>query len=148
MNMTEVLIGASWDAGLEHYDFLCRVEFRSDGSGTMKFGGGQVLELAADFTYRIADNNRFEFEFFDTTLEFWGQTFWRTDENAFHSVGFEIIEGDFMIEEPYIGRQTYRRKLAFSESPFPMGTLWPLDRNFLDFYGWHKMEANSQSQDG
>lgn len=141
MDMVEVLTGTSWDAGLEYYDFLCRVEFRGDGTGKMKFGGGQVLELEADFRFRIVDGNRIEFEFFDTALDFWGQTFRRTDENAFHSVGFEITEGDFTIDEPYIGKQTYRRKLEFSESPFPIETLWPQNRNFLDFYGWKQQET-------
>jgi len=135
METHDVLAGSLWNAGLEYYDFLCRVEFGPDGTGMMSAGGGQVLRFAAKLRYEILDNTWVEFEFFDTILDFWGQTFRRTEENAFRSVQFDIEEGEFEINEPYIGTQKYQYRLHFSASPFPVGEA-PEVAEFVNFYGW------------
>jgi len=136
MNLLDVLTGSNWDAGLEHYDFLCRIEFRDDYTGTMKAGGAQVLRLMVDFKFLIIGDDRIKFEFLDTEAEgfFTNASFERTDLNAFRSVEFELSEGPFAINEPYLGVQNYRYKLRFNLSPFPINT--DAEREYVDFYGW------------
>ena len=138
MNLLEVLTGSDWNAGLEYYDFLCRIEFRGDYTGTMKAGGAQILRLVADFRFEIVGEDRIRFEFLDTKKGgfFTNASFERTYVNAFRSVEFELLKGPFAIDEPYLGVRNYRYKLRFNLSPFPIGT--DAKRDFVEFYGWKK----------
>jgi len=136
MEKSEILTGSDWNAEPWYYDFLCRIEFNKDGTGTMKFGGGQVLRLIVDFKYEILGEGRVRFEFLDTMKGdlFTNANFERTDINAFRSVEFEIVEGAFVIDKPYIGKKTYQYLLRFNLSPFPIGT--DVERHIVEFYGW------------
>ncbi len=137
MNVLEVLTSSDWNGEPWWYDFLCRVEFNKDGTGIMKFGGGQVLRLKVDFRFEL-DGARIKFEFFDTNKSdfFTNANFKRNDLNAFRSVEFEIVEGPSAIDEPYIGKKNYQYLLRFNVSPFPINT--DTERHILEFYGWRE----------
>lgn len=134
----KILTGSPWNAGLEWYDYLCGITFKDDSTGQMASGNGQALRLAVDFKYKIR-GNRMLLEFFDTTEEFWGQLFTRTEENAKHSVEFELKKGTFRVKEPYAGLKEYEYTLVFSESPFPVGDK-EADRTLTTFLGWPKKD--------
>lgn len=138
MNVLDILTGSDWNAEPWYYDFLCTIEFHKDGTGTMKFGGGQVLRLAVDFRFKIIDGDRIRFEFFSTNKGgfFTNANFKRTDLNAFRSVEFEVQEGPFLVDEPYIGQKEYKYLLKFNLSPFPIDT--DVERQIAGFYGWEE----------
>ena len=128
-----------WNAGLHWYDFLLAIEFRRDGTGEMMYGGGQALRSDINFRYEIAADMQIHFEFFDTIDAFWlpyrGKMFERTEENALKTVAFQLLDGPFVIDEPYHQQHTYRYLLRFASDPFPAGE-GPADASLLDYYGW------------
>lgn len=128
-----------WDAGLHWYDFLLAIEFHRDGTGEMMYGGGQALRSDITFRYTISADLRMHFEFFDTIDAFWlpyrGKMFERTRDNASKTVAFHLLEGPFVIDEPYHQQHTYSYLLRFSSDPFPDGE-GPGDQALLDYYGW------------
>lgn len=131
----DILHGSQrWNAGLQWYDFLQAIEFRQDGTGEMMYGDGQALRSNITFRYEISADLQIHFEFFDTADPFWGRMFERTRENAFKTVGFHLLDGPFVIDEPY-DQHTYRYLLHFSDNPFPDDE-GPLDPVPLDYYGW------------
>ena len=141
----EILHGSRrWNAGLQWYDFLLAIEFHQNGTGEMMYGGGQALQSDIKFRYEISAAIQIHFEFFDTIDAFWlpyrGKMFERTKENAFKTVGFHLLNGPFVIDEPYHQQHTYRYLLRFSSNPFPdgEGSPGPPDKSLLDYYGWVK----------
>src|SRR5260221_4528415 len=112
-----------WNAGLQWYDFLLAIEFRQDGTGEMLYGGGQALRSDINFRYEIAADLQIHFEFFDTINDFWmpsrGKMFDRTKNNALKTVAFHLLDGPFVIDEPYHQRHTSQYLLRFSSDPFP-----------------------------
>ena len=138
----DILSGSyRWNAGLQWYDFLLAVAFRRDGTGEMMYGGGQALRSDINFRYKISADMRIHFEFFDTIDAFWmpyrGKMFERTRQNAFKTVAFRLLDGPFVIDEPYHQQHTYRYLLRFSSTPFPEGEGAP-DQSLLDYYGWRE----------
>jgi hypothetical protein len=127
-----------WNAGLEWYDFLLALEFRRDGTGEMMYGEGQALRSLINFRYEISADMQIHFEFFDTIDDFWlpdrGKMFERTEQNAFKTVAFHLLDGPFVIDEPYHRQRTYGYLLRFSSNPFPDGEGDP--EQTLDYYGW------------
>lgn len=119
-NIQDTLVSSQWNAGLEYYDFLHQVKFRPDGTGQMMSGCGQTLHLQVNFRWRILDDNKIEFEFLDTENEVWEIAFHPTEMNAKRVVDFELCEGPFGVEEPYVGKRRYHFLLRFSASPFPV----------------------------
>lgn len=116
-----------WKAGLQWYDFLSAIEFHQDGTGEMVYGGGQAVRSDINFRYELSADMQLHFEFFDTVDPFWSN-FWggrkmfeRTKENAFKTVAFELLDGPFVIDEPYQHQTTYRYLLRFASDPFPDG---------------------------
>lgn len=129
-----------WKAGLHWYDFLLAIEFRRNGTGKMMYGSGQVLRSDIKFRYTISAAMQIHFEFFDTIDAFWmlyrGKMFERTEENALKTVAFHLLEGPFVIDEPY-QQCAYRYLLHFSSDPFPAGEgPGPPDESLLDYYSW------------
>ncbi len=128
-----------WNAGLQWYDFLLAIAFRQDGTGEMMYGEGQALRSDITFRYEISADLQIHFEFFDTVDPFWmpyrGKMFERTEENAFKTVGFHLLDGPFVIDEPYHQQHTYRYLLRFSDDPFPDDE-GSSDQALLDYYGW------------
>ncbi len=132
----EILQGTRrWNAGLQWYDFLLAVEFRRDGTGEMWYGGGQAVRSDVNFHYEISSDMQIHFEFFDTVDTFWGKMFERTEENAFKTVSFQLLDGPFVVDEPYTGKHNYRYILRFSSDPFPDGEGEP-NPTLFDYYGW------------
>jgi hypothetical protein len=138
-----------WNAGLQWYDFLLAIEFHQDGTGEMMYGGGQALRSDINFRYEISADLHIHFEFFDTIDAFWmpyrGKMFERTEDNAFKTVAFQLLEGPFVIDEPYDHQHSYRYLLRFSSDPFPESEGPPegihgpyYDPSYLDFYGWKR----------
>jgi hypothetical protein len=125
-----------WNAGLQWYDFLLAIEFHQDGTGQMMQGEGQALRSRINFRYEISATMQIHFEFFDTIDAYWmpyrGKMFERTEENAFKTVAFHLLDGPFVIEEPYHQQHTYRYLLRFASDPFPDGEG---DPGGLDYYG-------------
>jgi len=128
-----------WNAGLQWYDFLQAIEFRRDGTGEIMYGAGQALRSDIKFRYKISAARHLHFEFFDTIDPFWlpyrGKMFERTEENAFKTVAFHLLDGPFVIDEPYHQQHTYRYLLRFAADPFPEGE-GSADKSLLDYYGW------------
>ena len=128
-----------WKAGLQWYDFLLAIEFHQDGTGEMMYGESQALRSDIKFRYEISADLQIQFEFFDTINAFWlpyrGKMFERTEENALKTVTFKLLDGPFVIDEPYHQQHTYRYLLRFSSDPFPDGE-GSLDQSLLDYYGW------------
>ena len=128
-----------WNAGLQWYDFLLAIEFRRDGTGEMMYGGGQALRSDINFRYEISAARQIHFEFFDTIDEYWfpyrGKMFERTEQNAFKTVAFQLVDGPFVIDEPYHQQHTYRYLLRFAANPFPEDQA-PPDKSLFDYYGW------------
>lgn len=132
-------IAQRWKAGLQWYDFLLAIEFRQDGTGQMAQGESQAVRSLINFRYEISADMQMHFEFFDTTDPFW-TPFWggrkmfeRTEENAFKTVAFHLLDGPFVIDEPYQQQETYRYLLRFTSDPFPDGEGDP--RGLVDYYG-------------
>jgi hypothetical protein len=94
-----------WKAGLHWYDFLLAIEFHQDGTGEMKYGENQGLRSDINFRYDIAADMQIHFEFFETIDAFWlpyrGKMFERTEKNALKTVAFQLLDGPFVIDEPY-----------------------------------------------
>jgi hypothetical protein len=131
----DILHGSQhWNAGLQWYDFLQTIEFRQDGTGKMMYGEGQALRSDINFRYKISADLQIHFEFFDTINPFWGKMFERTEENVFKTVGFHLLDGPFVIDEPYHQQHTYHYLLHFSNDPFPDDEAAP-DQALLDYYG-------------
>jgi hypothetical protein len=128
-----------WKAGLHWYDFLLAIEFHQDGTGEMKYGENQGLRSDINFRYDIAADMQIHFEFFETIDAFWlpyrGKMFERTEKNALKTVAFQLLDGPFVIDEPYHQQHTYRYLLRFASDPFPEGE-GPADESLLDYYGW------------
>ncbi len=128
-----------WNAGLHWYDFLLAIEFHQDGTGEMMYGENQGLRSDIAFRYEIAADMQIHFEFFDTIDAFWlpyrGKMFERTEGDALKTVAFHLLDGPFVIDEPYHQQHTYRYLLRFSSDPFPEGE-GPPDESLLDYYGW------------
>ncbi len=136
----DILCGSRrWNAGLQWYDFLLAIEFHEDGTGEMMYGGGQALRSDINFRYEISADMQIHFEFFDTIDDFWfpyrGKMFERTEGKAFKTVAFDVLDGPFIINEPYNQQHTYRYLLRFSSDPFPEGE-GPPGGSLLDYYGW------------
>jgi putative transposase len=132
----DILHGSQrWNAGLQWYDFLLAIEFRQDGTGEMMYGEGQALRSDIKFRYEISADLQIQFEFFDTIDAFWGKMFERTEENAFKTVAFHLLDGPFVINEPYHQQHSYRYLLRFSADPFPHDE-GSSDKSLLDYYGW------------
>ena len=147
----DILCGSHrWNAGLQWYDFLLAVEFHEDGTGEMVYGGGQALRSDVKFRYEISADMRIHFEFFDTIDDFWfpyrGKMFERTAENAFKTVAFDVLDGPFIIDEPYNQQHAYRYLLRFSSDPFPEGEGEP-GGSLLDYYGWMREEEQKARED-
>jgi len=136
----DILYGSHrWNAGLQWYDFLLAIEFHQNGTGEMMYGESQALRSDINFRYEISADMQFHFEFFDTIDPYWSR-FWggrkmfeRTKENAFTTVAFELLDGPFVVDEPY-QQHTYHYLLRFSSNPFPEGE-GPPDQSLLDYYG-------------
>ncbi len=136
----DILHGTSrWKAGLYWYDFLLAIEFHQDGTGEMMYGENQGLRSDINFRYDITADMQIHFEFFDTIDAFWlpyrGKMFERTEKNALKTVAFQLLDGPFVIDEPYHQQHTYRYLLRFASDPFPEGE-GPADASLLDYYGW------------
>lgn len=126
-----------WKAGLQWYDFLLAVEFHRDGTGEMMYGDGQALRSDIIFHYEVSADMQIHIEFFDTIDDYWGKMFERTPENAFRTVAFQLLDGPFIIDEPYQQQHIYRYLLRFAANPFPEDEGPPdSDKSLLDFYGW------------
>lgn len=108
-----------WNAGLQWYDFLLTIEFHQDGTGEMMYGECQAMRSRIDFRYEVSADMQLHFEFFDTIDDFWGQTFERTEQNAFKTVAFQLLDGPFAIDEPFDQQHTYDHLLRFATDPFP-----------------------------
>lgn len=127
-----------WNAGLQWYDFLLAIAFHQDGTGQMMQGESQALRSLINFRYEISADMQIHFKFFDTVdpywTPFWGgrKMFERTEENAFKTVTFLLLEGPFVVDEPY-QQQTYRYLLRFTSDPLPYGKGDP--RGLVDYYG-------------
>jgi len=115
----------------------------------MMYGGGQALRSDINFRYEISADLHIHFEFFDTIDAFWmpyrGKMFERTEDNAFKTVAFQLLEGPFVIDEPYHHQHSYRYLLRFSSDPFPESEGPPegihgpyYDPSYLDYYGWKR----------
>ncbi len=104
----------------------------------MIYGGGQALRSDINFRYEISADLQLHFEFFDTIDACWmpyhGKMFERTQANAFRSVAFHLLEGPFVIDEPYHQQHTYGYLLRFSSDSFPDGEGFQ-DKLLLDYYG-------------
>lgn len=128
-----------WNAGLHWYDFLVAIEFHQDGTGEMVYGENQGLRSDIKFRYEISADLQIQFEFFDTIDAFWmpsrGKMFERTEKNALKTVAFHLLDGPFVIDEPYHQQHTYRYLLRFTSDPFPEGE-GPPGESLLDYYGW------------
>jgi len=128
-----------WNAGLHWYDFLLAIEFHQDGTGEMMYGENQGFRSDINFRYEIAADLQIHFEFFDTIDAFWlpsrGKMFERTEGNALKTVAFQLLDGPFVIDEPYHQQHTYRYLLRFASDPFPEGE-GPPEESLLDYYGW------------
>ena len=128
-----------WNAGLHWYDFLLAIEFHRDGTGEMMYGENQGLRSDIIFRYEIAADMQIHFEFFDTIDAFWlperRKMFERTEGNALKTVAFHLLDGPFVIDEPYHQQRTYGYLLRFASAPFPEGE-GPPDESLLDYYGW------------
>ncbi len=61
--------------------------------------------------------------------------FERTQGNASKTVAFHLLDGPFVIDEPYHQQHTYRYLLRFSSNPFPEGE-GPPAQSLRDYYGW------------
>src|SRR5262249_15593621 len=72
--------------------------------------------------------------------------FERTAENAFKTVAFDLLDGPFIIDEPYNQQHTYRYLLRFSSDPFPEGEGLP-GGSLLDYYGWRREEEQKARED-
>jgi hypothetical protein len=135
----DILCGSPrWNAGLQWYDFLSAIEFHRDGTGEMMYGESQALRSDINFRYEISVDMQLHFEFFDTVHPYWSR-FWggrkmfeRTEENAFNTVAFELLDGPFVLDEPYNEQQTYRYLLRFASDPFPDGAE---HMGLVDYYG-------------
>lgn len=103
----------------------------------MTYGEGQALRSDINFRYKISADMQIHFEFFDTFDDFWGKMFERTEKNAFKTVAFHVLDGPFVIDEPYQQQHTYCYLLRFSTDPFPEGEGSP-GESLLDYYGWLK----------
>ena len=127
-----------WNAGLHWYDFLLAIEFRRDGTGEMMYGGGQALRSDITFRYEIAADMQIHFAFFGLP-PYPGKMFERTEERALKTVAFHLLDGPFVIDEPYHHQSTYRYLLRFASDPFPEGEgppdKSPPDKSLLDYYG-------------
>jgi hypothetical protein len=128
-----------WNAGLHWYDFLVAIEFHQDGTGETVYGENQGLRSDIKFRYEISADLQIQFEFFDTIDAFWmpsrGKMFERTEKNAFKTVAFHLLDGPFVIDEPYHQQHTYRYLLRFASDLFPESE-GPPGESLLDYYGW------------
>jgi hypothetical protein len=73
------------------------------------------------------------FEFFGMP-SYPGEKFERTEGRAFKTVAFQLLDGPFVIDEPYHHQNTYGYLLRFASDPFPEGEGHP-DKSLLDYYG-------------
>ncbi|GHO87436.1 hypothetical protein [Dictyobacter formicarum] len=125
-----------WNAGLQWDDFLLAIEFHQDGTGQMMYGECQGMRSLIDFRYEISVDMQLRFEFFDTTADYLGQPFERTEQNAFKTVAFQLLDGPFTIDEPFDQQHTYQHLLRFATDPFPDGYgIWDGEVDLLDYYG-------------
>jgi hypothetical protein len=122
-----------WNAGLQWYDFLLAIEFHQDGTGEMMYGENQGLRSDLNFRYEISADMQIHFKFFGLP-PYRGKMFERTEERAFKTVAFHLLDGPFVIDEPYNHQSTYRYLLRFSSDPFPEGE-GPPGKSLLDYYG-------------
>ena len=67
------------------------------------------------------------------------------DRRHLRSVAFQLLDGPFVIDEPYDHQHSYRYLLRFSSDPFlesegpPEGIHGPYyDPSYLDYYGWKR----------
>jgi hypothetical protein len=100
----------------------------------MMYGESQAVRSNINFRYEISADMQIRFAFFDTIDDFWGQMFERTEENALKTVAFQLLDGPFVIDEPYNQQHTYDYLLRFTSDPFPDDE-GPLDASLLDYYG-------------
>lgn len=122
-----------WNTGLQWYDFLLAIEFHRDGTGEMMYGENQGLRSDLNFRYDISADMQIQFQFFGLP-PYRGKMFERTEERAFKTVAFHLLDGPFVIDEPYHHQNIYRYLLRFSSDPFPEGEGHP-DKSLLDYYG-------------
>jgi hypothetical protein len=138
-----ILTGTLWRTGIEVYDFFQYVEFRPDGSGVMGQGANHaIIILIVNFTYQYEDRETLKFEFYDTTHRVWGGLFYRTDENAYRKVRFQVSEGLFVPKTPFGGVEPYLYQLELDRDPFPEG--YQPRKTRLQYHGWitNKLPAN------
>jgi len=74
-----------------------------------------------------------------------GKMFERTEDNAFKTVAFQLLEGPFVIDEPYDHQHSFRYLLRFSSDPFPESEGPYYDPSYLDYYGW-KSEQETKTR--
>jgi hypothetical protein len=131
-----------WHAGLQWYDFLLALAFHQDGTGEMMYGENQGLRSDLTFRYEIAADMQIHFEFFGLP-PYRGKMFARTEERALKTVAFHLLDGPFVIDEPYHHQSTYRYLLRFASDPFPEGQGHP-DKSLLDYYGVREEEKKQR----
>jgi len=122
-----------WHAGLQWYDFLLALAFHQDGTGEMMYGENQGLRSDLTFRYEISADRQIHFEFFGLPL-YPGKMFARTEVRALKTVAFHLLDGPFVMDEPYHHQSTYRYLLCFASDPFPEGQGHP-DKSLLNYYG-------------
>lgn len=115
-------LAAHWDAPKPHYDYLQYVSLKSDGTGEMVMGEGQLVRSEVSVRYRVK-SDRITFSYV------------RGSRARSRTIRVRIDEGDFVVVEPDYDRERerhFRCRLHFAENPFPPDVM---SDDHLDYYG-------------
>jgi hypothetical protein len=106
-------LARAWHAPRPHYDYLQSIELRTDGTGELAMGEGQLVRTEVAVHYAVAGSAiRFDYV--------------AGSHAASRTIGFELAEGDFtVVERDYEGAREhhYRCRLQLAENPFPPDTI-------------------------
>ena len=97
-----------WGASPEIDEFFQSVEFRDDGTGTVRSAGGHALCLFANFRWEFESDGRVALQFQETIQKPWPD-YTPTEGARSHHVRCELEVGEFALRVPALmGTATYR----------------------------------------